>query len=66
MNGEVPNGMRIIMKGEGINTTIINCYTLTNDSEEKSKDTYYDQLQAELKSTPPHHEIIIVTSDLAP
>ena len=73
MNGEVLNGMetdnikrmKIIMKREHINITIINCYALTNDSEEESNDAFYDQLQAELESTP-HHEMTVVTSDLVP
>jgi len=46
--------MRIRMKGKHINITIIQCYAPTNDSEEESKDAFYDQLEAELESTPRH------------
>jgi len=55
--------MNIRMKGKHINITIIQCYALTDDSEEESKDAFYDQLQAELESTP-CYEMKIVMGDL--
>ena len=55
--------MKIRMKGKHINITIIQCYAPINDSEEESKDAFYDQLQAELERTP-HHEMKTVMGDL--
>ena len=55
--------LKIRMKGKHFNIAIIQCYTPTNDSEEESNDTFYDQLQAGLKSTP-CHEMKIVMGDL--
>ena len=57
--------MKIRMEGKHIDITLIHCYALTNDSEQESKDAFYDQLQAELESTP-HHEMEIVIGDLEP
>ena len=51
------------MNRKHINTTIIQCHTLTNDSEEKSKDAINEQLEARLDSEP-WHEIKPVTGDL--
>ena len=55
--------MKIRMKGKHINIAIIQCYVPTNDSEQESKDAFYDELQGELESTP-CHEMKIVMSDL--
>ena len=55
--------MKIRMKGKHINITIIQCYAPTNDSEEESRDAFYDQLQADLERTP-CHEMKIVMGDL--
>lgn len=43
--------------------TIIQCYAPANDSDEYSKDTFYEQLQAELENAL-HHEVKLVMEDL--
>ena len=57
--------MKIKVKGKHIDITLIHCYALANNREEESKDAFYDQLQAELESTP-HHEMEILMGDLEP
>ena len=43
---------KVRLKGGHINITIIQCYAPNIDSEEDSKVTFYEQLQAELENTP--------------
>lgn len=44
--------MKVRMRGKHINTTIIQCYTPTSDSDEETKGAFYEQLQSELEQTP--------------
>ena len=55
--------MKISLKEKHTNITIIQCYALTNNSEEESNDLFFNQLQAELESTP-CHEMKIVLGNL--
>lgn len=55
--------MKIRLRGKQINTTIIQCYAPTNDSDDTRKDEFYEQLQAVLETTP-RHDMRIVMGDL--
>ena len=46
--------MKIGMNGKHIDTTIIQWYAPSNDSEEEGKDAFYEQLQAGLENIPKH------------
>ena len=50
-------------KGRHNNLTVIQCYALTNESKDKIKDAFYDQLQSEIISSS-NHDILIVMGDL--
>lgn len=47
-------------KGRHANMTLIQCCAPTNDSVEESKDTSYEQLQAEIRAEP-SHDLLMVT-----
>ena len=50
-------------KGRHNNLTVIQCYAPTNESEDKIKDAFYDQLESEIISSS-NHDILIVMGDL--
>nr|XP_014435365.2 craniofacial development protein 2-like [Pelodiscus sinensis] len=55
--------MRVRLKGRQVNITLIQVYAPTNNSGEEIKDIFYEQLQAEVESTP-HHDLTIIMGDL--
>ena len=56
--------MRASLRGRHTNITLIQCYTLTNDREDTNKNTFYQQLQAEVAMVP-RHDLTIVMGDLS-
>ena len=52
------------LRGRHTNITLIQCYTLTNDREDTNKNTFYQQLQAEVAMVP-RHDLTIVMGDLS-
>uniref|UniRef100_A0A3P9H430 Endonuclease/exonuclease/phosphatase domain-containing protein n=1 Tax=Oryzias latipes TaxID=8090 RepID=A0A3P9H430_ORYLA len=55
--------IKIRMRGSHMNMTIIQCYSPTNDSEVEAKDSFYEQLDTEVKLTP-RHDVLIIMGDL--
>jgi len=51
------------MKGRQVNLSLIQCYAPTNDSDDNTKDTFYDQLHAEIEAAP-CHDLLIVRGEL--
>ena len=47
--------IKIRLRGKQINTTIVQCYTPSNHSDEEVKDSFYEQLPAELEEIPRHN-----------
>ena len=54
--------IKIRLKGQQVNTTIIQCYSPTNDSDDEKKEEFYEQLQAELENVP-NHDVKILIGD---
>ena len=55
--------IKIRMRGKQINTTIIQCYAPTNESDDDIKDEFHGQLQVELENAP-KHDFKIIMGDL--
>lgn len=55
--------MKIRMNGKWVNMAIIQRYSATNNSNDEAKDLFYEQLDAEVKTTP-RHDLMIIIGDL--
>ena len=54
--------IKIRLKGQQVNTTIIQCYSPTKDSDDEKKEEFYEQLQAELENVP-NHDVKLLIGD---
>lgn len=50
------------LKGKQVNLTLVQCYAPTNDSDDTTRDHFYEQLQAELEILP-RHDMLVVMGD---
>ena len=55
--------IRVRLSTQPVKTSIIQCYSPTNEADEQAKEEFYDILQAELEKIP-KHDLVIVMGDL--